>query len=618
MTKKRYIKGFDGLRALAVIGVIAFHLMPDKLVGGWLGVPLFFVLSGYLITDLLIQEFDDKQRIAAVTFYMRRLKRLYPALLGMLLLSIVIILLFDQQLIYNLRYTVVTNLLYVYNFWAIGQGESYFQQFGGASPFMHLWSLSIEGQFYLIWPFIVWWLLKKQLKRPYIAIMLLFLSLLSAIAMAVLYQPEAINRAYYGTDTRMFAILIGTSLAFLWPSNRLNPAVQPKTRDFLNTTGTIAFILTICGFLWLNGQHQGTYYGLMYLFTLVVAILIAVTAHPASWYGHLLDQPILNYLGTRSYSIYLYQLPVFVFYEKLIPNYQPNLLNMVIEVAIVLLLSELSYRFVENIFRQPAAFKLVIMRLARSRNLFFAVMIALVCLTVFIGNGLLDHRAGMAQPETKLQKQLKSNQQKVAQRNAKAAQGKTNKHDASESTKLTPAQQTIISSYGLKKSQYLAFKEMSFTAIGDSVMLDAAPYLQEVNENIFVDAAVGRQSYQTPDLVAQMSSQGKLASNIVIGLGTNGDIKRQDLDKMMQTFGKKRQVYWFNNFVQSRSWQNDNNQMLADAQKQYSNLHVIDWFDLAKQHLDWFADDGVHPGPTGDRNYVRLLVESVARTKNSH
>ncbi len=158
MTKKRYIKGFDGLRALAVIGVIAFHLMPDKLVGGWLGVPLFFVLSGYLITDLLIQEFDDKQRIAAVTFYIRRLKRLYPALLGMLLLSIVIILLCDQQLIYNLRYTVVTNLLYVYNFWAIGHGESYFQQFGGATPLTHFWKLTIEGNFFLIGPFIVWWL----------------------------------------------------------------------------------------------------------------------------------------------------------------------------------------------------------------------------------------------------------------------------------------------------------------------------------------------------------------------------------------------------------------------------------------------------------------------------
>ncbi|MGL5465921.1 MAG: acyltransferase family protein, partial [Leuconostoc lactis] len=140
MRKRRYITGFDGLRAIAVIGVIAFHLLPTHIVGGWLGVPLFFVLSGYLITDLLIQEYDRHDKIAPWQFYARRLKRLYPALVVLLLITVTIIFLFDRQLIYNLRYVVLTNLLYVYNFWAIGHGESYFQQFGGASPFTHLWS----------------------------------------------------------------------------------------------------------------------------------------------------------------------------------------------------------------------------------------------------------------------------------------------------------------------------------------------------------------------------------------------------------------------------------------------------------------------------------------------
>jgi len=147
-------------------------------------------------------------------------------------------------------------------------------------------------------------------------------------------------------------------------------------------------------------------------------------------------------------------------------------------------------------------------------------------------------------------------------------------------------------------------------------MLDAAPYLQEVDPNMHVDAEVGRQAYQTPDIIDGMAHSGKLAPNILMGLGTNGEVKRPDLDRMMRTFGAKRQVYWMNNFVQSKPWQNSNNDMLAAAQKDYKNLHVIDWFSLAKQHIDWFADDGVHQGPTGDRNYVRLLVEKTAEVNH--
>lgn len=613
MVKKRYIRGFDGLRAIAVIGVIAFHLLPNKVSGGWLGVPLFFVLSGYLITDILIQEFDKHQYIAVLKFYLRRLKRLYPALVVMLFLTVSVILLFDQQLIYNLRQIVLTNLLYVYNFWAINHGQSYFQQFGGASPFTHLWSLSIEGQFYCIWPFVVWVLLKEKLKRPLIASGLIVMSVVSAILMAILYHPDTINRVYYGTDTRLFAILIGTALAFVWPSTRLNPAVNPKTRNILNLTGAFSFVITLIGMFWLSGQQSATYYGVMYLFTIVVAILIAVTAHPASVFNQLLDQRVLNYLGTRSYSIYLYQLPVFVFYEKFLPNYQPNLINIIIEVLIVLALSELSYRYVENTFRHNGFFGQTIKKIVSSRNLFFSVIIVISCFILFIGHGLASTKAGMAQPETKLQKELKANQSEITKRNKQAA--KSTKGGTVTTNKLTNDQQAIIKKYSLNKAQYIAFKDLPFTAIGDSVMLDAAPYLQEVNSNMVVDAEVGRQSYQTPPIVSQMASQGKLSQNILIGLGTNGEIKRQDLDEMMKTFGSKRQVYWFNNFVQSRSWQNDNNQMLNDAAKKYKNLHIVNWHDLAKQHIDWFADDGVHQGPEGDRNYVRLLVEAVGKVQ---
>ncbi|ADG40090.1 MULTISPECIES: acyltransferase family protein [Leuconostoc] len=614
MIKRRYIAGFDGLRAIAVIGVLAFHLMPSKIVGGWLGVPLFFVLSGYLITDILIQEYDQNHFIAPLKFYMRRLKRLYPALVGMLLMTTTVILLFDQQLIYNLRRILLANLVYLYNFWAISNGESYFQQFGGASPFTHLWSLSIEGQYYFIWPFVVWGVLKCRFKREYVALTLFLLSIASAALMAIYYQPENINRAYYGTDTRLFAILLGSSLAFAWPSSKLQKDITVQAKKILNNTGLIVFLIMISGFLWLNGQQNVTYYGLMYLFTVAIAVLIGVIAHPASWFSKALNNKYLNYIGTRSYSIYLYQLPVFVFYEKFVPNYKPTTLNLIIEVILVLIVSELSYRYVENSFRYTVKIKNAMHRLTMSRNLFFGSLTLVLIFILFIGQGVLDPRAGQDHPETKLQKKLKNNQSAVAKQNAAAEKKSNTVND--KTTKLTADEKSLIATYGLKQKQYIAFKDMPFKAIGDSVMLDAAPFLQEINKNMVVDAEVGRQSYETPKIVDQMAKQGKLAPNMLIGLGTNGEIKRQDLDHMMKSFGSKRQIYWMNNFVQSRPWQNDNNNMLADAAKDYKNLHVIDWFGLAEQHVDWFADDGVHPGAIGDRQYVRLLVEEVGRVKH--
>lgn len=614
MKERRYITGLDGLRAIAVLGVISFHVMPTKIVGGWLGVPLFFVLSGYLITDLLIQEYDSKQYIAPVKFYLRRLKRLYPALVGMLVVTTTIILLFDKQLIFNLRYILITNLTYVYNFWAINNGQSYFQQFGGASPFTHLWSLSIEGQFYLVWPFVVWAVLKLNMKRLYMSVFLFLMSIASAILMMILYQPDAINRAYYGTDTRLFALLLGASLAFIWPSSHLRQTVAKKTKKMLNVTGSIALVLTVCGLLWLDGQNSATYYGLMYLFTLVITVLIAIIVHPSSWLSKGFNNRLLNYIGTRSYSIYLYQLPVFVFYEKMIPHYKASFLNVVIEVLIVLGVSEISYRYIENSFRRNNQIKRVMNFFVMSRNRFFAGVILLVIFVFFLGSGLADSRAGIALPETKLQKELKKNETQVAQRNAIAAKESQNskEHQSNKKT-LNAEQKVLVKTYDLKSDQYLAFKDMPFKAVGDSVMLDAAPYLQEINNHMVVDAEVGRQSYQTPQIIEQMASKGQLAPNMLIGLGTNGVIKRQDLDRMMATFGKKRQVYWVNNFVQSRSWQNDNNKMLSEADKHYPNLHVIDWHSLAQQHVDWFADDGVHPGVAGDHNYVRLLVEKVCQ-----
>ena len=262
--KRRYISGFDGIRTLAVLGVIIYHLAPSTLQGGYLGVPIFFVVSGYLITYLLIQEWDTKNSIDVLGFYGRRLKRLYPALVTMLLGTTAYITLFQRDLLVNIRSTVMTNLIYGYNWFEINHGQSYFNRFSGESPFTHLWSLSIEGQFYLVWPVVVILLLLFIRKRSRIVAILLTVAVLSALGMAMMYDPANTNRVYYGTDTRMFAILLGASMAFVWPAHKLNANVSRAHRLTLDAVGVVSLLLLIHMFFTMNGQVASTYRGGMF------------------------------------------------------------------------------------------------------------------------------------------------------------------------------------------------------------------------------------------------------------------------------------------------------------------------------------------------------------------
>ncbi|HEY4399966.1 MAG TPA: acyltransferase family protein [Lactobacillaceae bacterium] len=602
----RYIRGFDGLRALAVVGVMSFHLWPTKLSGGWLGVPLFFVLSGYLITDLLIQEFDRTGAIAPWSFYKRRLWRLYPALLVMLMLTAFIIIVFVPDLIYQLRPSVLTNLGYVYNFWAIDNGASYFQQFGGQMPFTHLWSLSIEGQFYLVWPFIVWVLLKFKLPKEWVALGLFIVAVMSAIVMAILYNPTDINRVYYGTDTRVFAILVGTGLAFGYSSQ----LVGMKWRNWFIWS---VFASTIVLLIMLDGTGWGTYSGGMFLATIILGALIAVVVPNTSTLSTFLEIPILKYLGQRSYSLYLYQLPVFVFYEKLVPNYTVSITGNLLQILLVLGLGELSYRFIEQPFRKGISFKNISSWLAKNRIRFFAVSLVLFSFIVVIGSGLLNGKSDKSAPKTALEKKLTANQSAVSKAN-KVAEKAQSKHSSqssmSSSNKLTPQQQTLAREYGMTEQEFLSLSTSSLLAIGDSVLLDVAPDLQQINTTAIVDAQVGRQVQDAIYILENDARQHKIPRTILLVLGTNGAITSQQIESIMTIVGANTQVYWMNNHVPTREWQNRNNALLAE--QNYKNLHVVNWQALAQQYPEWFAMDQVHQGETGNHNYLRLLAEKMA------
>ena len=612
----RYITGFDGIRTLAVIGVILYHLLPTQMRGGYLGVPVFFVVSGYLITDLLRQEWDQNGRIAVKDFYVRRMKRLYPGMVVMLLLSAAYITLFQRNLLNNLRGVVVSSLLYVNNWWQINHGLSYFDRFGNESPFTHLWSLAVEGQNYLIWPLLFILLMKLVKNRGTIFKIVIGCSLLSALLLAIWYSPGADpTRVYYGTDTRLFSIWMGSALAFIWPSTHLKKEIPKKAKRVLNLAGGLSFIGLVITFFVLDDHLSFVYYGGMLLVSLLCTILVSVTAHPGASLNRWLTNPLFSYIGKRSYGIYLYQFPVMIFYEAKIGNVGENvLLHTLIEIVLILLISELSYRFIENPLRKfhyKDTFRTV-------RNWFSKPVISrqkpwllpglLVSLVALYGIATAPVNYVDAQ-----QQQLKENiaaNKKAAEQTQKNANGSDTESTGDNSSKATEAEQSVMEKYGLTEAQVKKAEELEITAFGDSVMLDATADLQEIFPKAVVDGDVGRQLYESPELIKALKEKDLLRDTVLIGLGTNGSFTETQFDNLMKEIGD-RKVYWINVRVPTQRWQNEVNSMLEKMAAKYDNMTLIDWYDLSNEHEEWFYEDRVHPNPDGMLQYCTLVSQAI-------
>ncbi|SEM40355.1 peptidoglycan-N-acetylmuramate O-acetyltransferase [Ligilactobacillus sp. WC1T17] len=610
--KSRYISGLDGLRAIAVIAVILYHLAPFKFQGGFLGVPIFFVVSGYLITDLLLMEYQQNGTIDVVGFYVRRMKRLYPGLLAALLGVSAYVTLLVPGFIKNLKQVVAANMLYVYNWYQVFHHESYFDKFGNQSPFTHLWSLSIEGQFYLVWPLLVLILLKVIKHRQPIVDLILGLILFSALEMVFLYQPQLDpSRVYYGTDTRMFAILMGACLAFVWPSAALKRTLPAKPRLVLDVIGLGAFLAIILMFMKMIGQNGLVYRGGMFFLTLAAVILVATVVHPGADMNAIFTNPLFHWIGTRSYGIYLYQYPVMIFYENKVHSIGDHpVLNGLIEVTIILVISELSYRYLERPlqhfdYRHPFDFIREIIKkdsVYGWKRVWVAVFLAIFVTGVV---GLLAPSSQMESSKVdssqQLAKQIAKNKKQIAKNNKAAKQASTNPANSQPKktqTALTPAEQ--------QKAQTLAV-----TCVGDSVMADAAPKIQAIFPQMYVDAKVGRQVAEIIPLLSSLAQAGKLADKVLISEGTNGPYDEDTMAQIMQILGSKRQVYWINVFVPTRSWQDQVNNDLKRDQKKYHNLKVIDWYNYSKNHADWFYEDHIHPNPTGAEHFSTFTAKHI-------
>lgn len=642
--KRRYITGFDGLRAIGVLGVILYHLRPDVFRGGYLGVPIFMVVSGYLITDGLLRELDLSGHINFKSFFIRRVKRLYPALVTMLFATSAYITLFARGLLHNLHMIVLTNLTALYNWWQIANGQSYFARYAnGESPFTHLWTLSIEGQFYWVWPLVVLLLARTVRNRGKMFNIVFILAVISALWMAALYQPVAgkafdPSRLYYGTDTRAFSILLGAALAFVWPSGRLAKQIRRGDRIVLNAIGTVSLVGMLLMVVFTTDQSAFLYRGGMFLFSVLVTILVAVVAHPGVRFSQLLTNPVFKWLGTRSYGIYLYQFPVMIFFESVARDIADHpVLYPVIEILIIMGITELSYRFIE----QPLAKldyghlgTIVRQNLRQPQKMVLPTIAMLVILCGGVGilqapgvkSDAADHselakqlRETAAQKATK-KKKLAALKASIAASKKLAASNRNSASSASADAASKSAAESRANAhpvnkefeqYGLTQVELQKAQTLGMTAIGDSVMKDGEPILQKIFPKAFIDAAVSRQANDGLKLIQKYAGSGALADTVLIGLGTNGPVAMPQVDEMMRAVGSARQVYWISVRVPTRQWQNDVNRTLQSAASKYRNFHVVDWYGYSNKHDDWFYADRVHPNPKGNPYYGAFVAKQL-------
>lgn len=631
--KNRFISGYSGLRALAVIGVILYHLNPKLFIGGYLGVPIFLVLSGYLVTDHMRAAYEQQGFYDTTNFYLRRVKKLYPQMITVLWLASAYILLFQRNLLAKLNQIVFTNLLNVYNFWQIANGQSYFARFAAnESPFVHLWTMSIEAQFYIIWPLVIWLLFKFVHKTKTKVWVILALTALSAIEMALLFKPgQDTSRIYYGTDTRFFSLGLGAALAFIWPTNRLTKQLSQHDTMLLDIMGGVSLIAMLfmgCSHL-MDPQAAFAYRGGMLLFSLFTTILVAVIADPGSHWNQWLTNPVFNWIGSRSYGIYLYQFPVMIFFEDKVTNVAAHpLLYQLIEVGLILLISEITYRLIEKPFgkvswrKTKAVFHKLLTKQGSWQQYALTGLAAIILVLGSVAIAKAPTVKAVNPNKSQLAKTISRNRKQQAKDNqAIIKQRQTQRQTASQSRLYQAAKAAAkrkpvnraYERYGISQLDLQVAKKLPVTAVGDSVMAGSSAELKKIMPNALIDAAVSRSVNGSIDIFKHYQQQKSLSKTIIVGLGTNGAFMMSDLDQIMRIAGPHRQVFWLNTHVPTRPWQSQVNHELAYAAKRYHNLTIIDWFNYSNSHPDWFYQDQTHLRPVGAKYYAAFVAKEVVQ-----
>ncbi|WP_101723414.1 acyltransferase family protein [Eggerthella timonensis] len=588
-TKSRYIPALDGLRAFAVLAVIAYHLGMQWAPGGLLGVTVFFVLSGYLITSLLLIEWDNTDTINLPQFWLRRVRRLMPAIVLVIVCTAALCTLLDHSLLTKLREDMWAALLWVTNWWYIFQDVSYFDALGAPSPLTHFWSLAIEEQFYLVWPVVLLVAHKMGAKRTTMRNATLAVALLSALEMALLYNPlDDPSRVYYGTDTRAFSLLIGAWLAFVWPSHLLGAQksvhLTKQVRTILDGVGIVALVALLGLIVFVDGFSPFLYRGGILLASILTAIVIAVMVHPASLLGRIAGAKPLVWIGLRSYGIYLWHFPLFLLMNPRNFTGETPWWMYLVQVAVVFACAAFSYRFVENPLRKGAIGTFVKgvrehtidLRDWMTRHALLYGAGALVTAVAVVGLIVVPPTSAIGAADL-----LKDEQAHTSQ------------------MPELPVDDTAAEQ-----------PKLDVLMIGDSVSVRAIPQFEEAFPYGALDAAVNRQLYAGRETFDFYDDQNIVGGVVVFALGTNGAASDEQLDELIAAAGPDRQVF-FVNTRSPQSWVGQTNGAMFDAADRYENVHVIDWYTASADHDEYFDGDGTHLTEEGAQAYIGLIHDAV-------
>ncbi|MDQ1458667.1 MAG: hypothetical protein QOI08_151 [Actinomycetota bacterium] len=639
----RYLPGLDGLRAISVLAVVVFHHYliggheAGWAPGGFLGVEVFFVVSGYLITSLLLSERRDTGRVSLRMFYFRRARRLLPALFTLLAVIIAYALLFLPDSIGTLRSDTLAALTYTSNWWQMIAHRSYFAEAGRPELLKHLWSLAIEEQYYLAWPFLLVLGLRRLGRQRMLATML-GTALLSTLLLALIAHGS-VDDAYYATYTRLSGLLLGSAFAFSFAPYRIRGAPGRGARVALDAAGAFGLLVLLGSFGMLHRfgidgfafptssrDNLAVFHGGFLLIDLATLLVIAAAVHPASDVGRALGWRPLQWIGLRSYSLYLWHYPIFCVTRPGLDIHRIGIWFLsfkyagwpvfVIRLALSFGAAELSFRFVETPIRKGAIGRYrEILRAAagehRQRLLRRGAVVggALTLVAAMLGMGLATAQA-QATTAPGVNDRGSQNGSHLDPAALARLQGTPTTRPVTSTTPgstvkghprtpTTTATTTTPTTTGHSIPAHVL-------GIGDSVMKGAQFSLQSTIPGMAVDAVVSRQFYQAIDVVRSYESYGALPPAVVIGLGTNGHITDALFDQIMQTIGPGHQVYFLTARV-PRTWETEVNQTLNERATRWPNAHVLQWHDYSTCHDDWFVDDGFHLRTQGQHGYADLV-----------
>lgn len=610
--KRRYITGLDGIRAIAVIMVLAYHLKLALFKSGFLGVTVFFVLSGYLITGILISEVEEEGTIDLKNFWLRRIRRLVPAVMSM-----AVVIIFVSAVVNRIIFTkgckdFLASVLGFNNWWQIFNKVSYFEAAGVPSPFTHCWSLAIETQFYLIYPLIllgIYKLIKSRgegrAKRGLLfAGVTLLLALISVILMIVLFDPQQdASRVYYGTDTRAFSLLFGALLAILWEYQMVPRRLSASVNMVL---GSVSFAVLLVMTIAINGSSNFWYRGGQFVGTILTVLVIYTVSGRKTWLSRFLSNPVLKWIGDRSYSIYLWHYPIILLISK---GIKASWWITLIEIVLSVVLAELSYRFIEtpirhgiigeylNILRsRPKSRqekKRQVQVARRSLKVMagtFVLTVSLILCMVFVPKkNALDT---LQKRETKAKETGKMTEEQLAKQKANGSE--------SDDT---------ICTADLTDDEIL--EGLNLLLIGDSIAVDVTDDFYEMFPNSVSDTKIGRITSLGKQVLDSYIDEKKWEGEGVIFASLSNSPINGELEDIREKIGKDMPLFLTTVRIPHDTFEEESNSKIKKFVEENDHTYLIDWYAASEGHDEYFDADDTHLLSAGAKAYAKCIKEAV-------